>query len=47
MFDCLAQAGVNVQMINTSEVRVNVVVAGEQGRQGMQCLERTFAAIQK
>jgi aspartate kinase len=47
MFQCLAEAGINVEMINTSEVRVNVVVAGEHGRRGLECLERTFAAFQK
>jgi aspartate kinase len=47
MFECLAEAGINVEMINTSEVRVNVVVAGEFGQQGLECLERSFAAFQK
>ena len=45
-FECLAEAGINVEMINTSEVRVNVVVAGEFGQRGLECLERTFAAFQ-
>jgi aspartate kinase len=47
MFECLAEAGINVEMINTSEVRVNVVVAGEHGRKGLECLEKTFAQFQK
>ena len=34
MFRSLADAGINVDMINTSEVRVNVVVAGPQGKTG-------------
>ena len=39
MFDCLAEAGINVDMINTSEVRVNVVVDGAAGRKGLECLQ--------
>ena len=34
MFKALAEAGINVDMINTSEVRVNVVVDGAAGREG-------------
>jgi aspartate kinase len=43
MFESLAKAGINVEMINTSEVRVNVVVAGEKGKAALECLNRTFA----
>ncbi len=32
MFQALSEAGINVEMINTSEVRVNVVVDGRDGR---------------
>ena len=42
-FRCLSEAGINVDMINTSEVRVNVVVDGKHGRQALDCLERAFA----
>ncbi len=41
-FQALAKAGVNVEMINTSEVRVNVVVAGEQGHRGWESLKNHF-----
>ena len=34
MFKALAEAGINVEMINTSEVRVNVVVDGDKGTAG-------------
>lgn len=45
MFKALANAGINVEMINTSEVQVNVVVAGEAGSRGLALLKETFADI--
>jgi aspartate kinase len=47
MFRSLAEAGINVEMINTSEVRVNVVIDGDQGAAGLACLQRAFADAQK
>jgi aspartate kinase len=44
MFKSLADSGINVLMINTSELRVNVVVDGKQGQKGLECLQSTFAA---
>jgi aspartate kinase len=46
-FECLAQAGINVDMINTSEVRVNVVVDGRHGRQALASLQQAFAENQR
>ena len=43
MFRSLAEAGINVEMINTSEVRVNVVVDGDKGPQGLACLQQAFS----
>ena len=43
MFRALAEAGVNVAMMNTSEVRVNVVVDGSEGKKGLQSLKAAFA----
>ena len=43
MFKALAQAGINVEMINTSEVRVNVVVDGAKGKQALESLENASA----
>jgi aspartate kinase len=43
MFRALAETGINVEMINTSEVRVNVAVDGDKGPQGLACLQRAFA----
>ena len=45
MFKALAEAGINLAMINTSEVRVNVVVEGAQGEQGLAQLEAAFADV--
>jgi len=42
-FRSLAEAGINVGMINTSEVSVNVVVEHDQGQQALECLQNAFA----
>jgi aspartate kinase len=47
MFRSLADAGINVEMINTSEVRVNVVVDGAAGREALKCLQQAFADAQQ
>lgn len=44
MFKALADNNINVLMINTSELRVNVVVEGAHGAKGLACLQETFAA---
>jgi aspartate kinase len=43
MFRSLSEAGINVAMINTSEVRVNVVVDGAAGQKGLTSLKQAFA----
>lgn len=43
MFSCLSDAGINVEMISTSEVRVNVVVDGKHGKRALGCLQTAFA----
>jgi aspartate kinase len=45
MFKALSDAGINVEMINTSEVRVNVVVAAEKGEAGLKALRTAFADV--
>ncbi len=45
MFRALAEAGINVEMINTSEVRVNVVVDGTAGEKGLAQLQKAFADV--
>jgi aspartate kinase len=43
MFGALAQRGINISMINTSEVRVSVVVDQNRGQEALECLRETFA----
>jgi aspartate kinase len=42
MFGALAEQGINISMINTSEVRVNVVVDRSRGEEALACLKRAF-----
>jgi aspartate kinase len=42
MFRALADAGINVQLINTSEIRICAVVAGQSGPAALACLNREF-----
>ncbi len=42
MFEVLAKAGINVEMINTSELRVNVVIDSQKGEQAIKCLTEHF-----
>ena len=44
MFRALAEESINVLMINTSELRVNVVIDGKDGERGLACLQKTFEA---
>lgn len=46
MFQALSEAGINVEMINTSEVRVNVVVDGRDGGRALESLQKAFADVQ-
>jgi aspartate kinase len=45
IFQCLATAGINVEMINTSEVRLNVVIDRAQGRKALDLLKAEFADV--
>ena len=45
MFESLAEAGLNIEMINTSEVRVNVIVDDSQGTDGLEALNKAFADV--
>ncbi len=47
MFEALAEAGINVEMTNTSEVRVNMVVDGARGKDGLAALEQAFAGFRR
>ena len=43
MFRALSEGNINIETINTSEVRVNVVVDGQSGQTGIECLRKEFA----
>lgn len=45
LFESLAAAAINVAMISTSEVRLNVVVDGSQGPRTLEVLRREFADV--
>ena len=45
MFQALVGVDINVDMINTSEVRVNVAIAEEKGPQGLAALKDAFADV--
>jgi len=45
MFKALAKAGINVEMVSTSEVRVNVVVDAGKGAAGLAALKKAFADV--
>lgn len=42
MFDVLATEGINIEMINTSELRVNVVVNSSAGKQALESVRNKF-----
>ena len=45
MFQALSDAGINLTMISTSEVRVNVVVDGAAGTNALESLQKAFADV--
>jgi aspartate kinase len=42
LFKPLADAGINVDLVSTSEVRLNVIVAAEHGEQSLTVLRKAF-----
>jgi aspartate kinase len=42
MFGALAARGINISMINTSEVCVSVVVDRQRGEEALKCLQEAF-----
>jgi aspartate kinase len=47
MFKALTDANINLDLINTSEVRVNVLVDGASGKQALAALEQAFEEMRK
>jgi aspartate kinase len=45
MFKALNEAKINVEMVSTSEVRVNMVVAADKGKAGLAALKYAFADV--
>jgi aspartate kinase len=45
MFKALAEAKINVEMVSTSEIRVNVVVGADKGEAGLAALKAAFADV--
>jgi len=45
MFKALSDAGINVNMISTSEVRVNAIIDQDQGDAGLKALQAAFADV--
>ena len=45
MFQALSQASINVEMVGTSEMRVNVVVGADKGTAGLAALQKAFADV--
>ena len=43
MFRVLSEAGINVDIVSTSEVRVNILVDGTKGQPALACLQSAFA----
>ena len=42
LFQPLAEAGINIDLVSTSEVRLNVIVAAEHGPRSLDVLRRAF-----
>jgi aspartate kinase len=45
MFKALSEAGINVEMVSTSEVRVNVVIDASKAAAGLAALKKAFADV--
>lgn len=46
MFRALAEAQINIQMINTSEIRMSAVIDQSQGQAALACLMKTFGLME-
>jgi aspartate kinase len=43
MFGALANRAININLINTSEIRINVGTDVDKGQEGLDCLKQAFA----
>jgi aspartate kinase len=46
MFKALADVGINVDMISTSEIRISVVIRPDRGREAHACLTQAFEIVE-
>jgi aspartate kinase len=42
MFSLLAQAGINIKLITTSEIKISCLIAEKEVKQAVECLHRGF-----
>jgi aspartate kinase len=42
MFRCLADAGINIQMVSTSEIRITCIVSGDRVQDAVRALHSAF-----
>jgi aspartate kinase len=47
MFDALAQANINIQMITTSEIKISCVVGESDGAKALQAIHAAFGLSKK
>jgi aspartate kinase len=45
LFQSLAEVGINVELINTSEMYLNVVVDGREGKRALEVLQKAFSDV--
>jgi aspartate kinase len=41
-FECLGKAGINIQLVSTSEIKIAVLIPGEQGDNAAQIIHHEF-----
>ena len=42
MFEALSKAGINIQMITTSEIKISVVIGLDKGEAAMRAVHKVF-----
>jgi aspartate kinase len=42
MFETLAEAGINIEMISTSEIKISVIVELAKGKEAMRLVHKAF-----
>jgi aspartate kinase len=47
MFSALAEAGINIQMISTSEIKVSCIIERSRAQEAVQAIHKAFALDQE